>query len=573
VPHWYPGCKVRLKIRLEDNALEAPTPSAAAPSAAGSEAFGSGSIDDIFPGASSFIAVGQDIVPESCTVELNSYRQADSAKMTIDVQRLPVNPLTIRAIAVSVFGGVYSPSEWGAANGPAGAQGLLLPDAPTLETGVPDSTGNYTWELFRGFADAVDLELGADDETLTINCRDLTGPLLDAEVPPNALAGLPGFLTLDQGIQLLLTGDGVADPELSARFGLPGFRGIVVKNEVSDASGAIVDLPTFDEARPKAWVDSSGTVRKGRRKSPRNTQKISYWDMITDIVNTAGFIVFMRVPRAPVAVGNQTVLPAAEIVISNPRTIYRAAVGAGDDYIPPAKARTFIRGYNAESIKTKRNLQGTSVPTIRVQAFLTDEGVLVQGTYPDLPKNNRPTPTGTGDRTEVKIYNLDQISGTSRADAEARLRAAARSIYEQLARGDFEVTIESMSLSALPDRIEDGISGDLFALRTPDSIIVEVPAQSRITGQVNESAFLSSASIGERIAAGITAGLDERAAQAFAIAQSSPALQSEFRTRQITWTWDGTGDQGGWSSRIEAINYLDVRDSIQVTDTRTGVQE
>ncbi|HVI04114.1 MAG TPA: hypothetical protein VM869_35730 [Enhygromyxa sp.] len=630
---WYSGCKVRLKIRLENNSagLLPPTPAPAVPGT-GAEGFGSGSIDDVLPGTTEFIQLGTDIVPYSCTVELNSYRKADTAKFEIDFASLPIDPRLIRAMTVQVFAGVFTAPEWAAACGGVGADGLLIPDLPTPLTGVPDSFGGYTNEIFRGFADDATIVLNDAEQIIEIEARDLTGELLDAEIPPNMLEDLPGFLKLDEAIQLLLTGDGLAAieidkrfsaeqtkelgrkrkqllydrkvdlaaaadldavgipaaaaaarasaaaklaeanaltaaaqavPPASRRFGLPGFRGLRVVNEVisaDDPSGTLVlDLPTIDEIRPKAWVDSLGVAKKGRKKSAGNKSKIAYMDFISDLVTGAGYICYLRAPRGP------SPIVATELVITNPRTYYRESETAGDGFPLPHSIRKFVWGKDISELTLKRNLKGTATPTIKVNGFDQATGTRYTNLYPPLAKNNRPTPTGDGDRDEIKVFNLDQIAGGSPDEIRAALFQAAASIYEQLSRGDHEVGIKTHNLSALDGY--EGLIADLFALRPRDPIQIEIPAANPTSGVISSGMILAETSIAVRREAARRAGFDVETASMLAIAGSSQYLQREFRVQTVTWVW---GAESGFDLSIQAINYLDVRDSVQITDARSG---
>jgi hypothetical protein len=627
VPDWYPGCKVRLTIRLEDNSRGIyPPPLTKTVPGNGPEAFGPGSPDGV-GGDGDFLTIVQDIVPTSCTVELNNYRTADTAKVEFELARLPIDPRLIRAISVQVFGGVFSPEDWAAANGPRGAPGIMIPDLSDSRVSVPDSFGGHTNELFRGFADKIVDSI--HDNTVSIECRDLTGEMLDAEIPPNMLADLPGFLRLDEAIQLLLTGDALADkqqdqrlteeqtqeigkkrrkllaelrleqdvladaeatdqpeiagaaraaaaalrvkiaalrgqvealPPASTRFGMPGFRGTKVVNEVADPNDPdlILELPTLDEIRPKAWVDSRGTTRKGRKKATGNKSKVAFWDFITELVTSAGYICFMRVPKADLQ------LVATELVISNPRTYYRESVSAGETIPLANSTRVFTLGSNLEELVLERSLKGTAVPSIGVRAYDTARGERYGVIYPPISKDNRPSPTGDGDRTEIKQINLDQISGSSPEDIRARLLLAAKSIYEQLARGDLQVGIKTKALAGIPEFARSGIVGDIFALRPRDPIAIELPAEDPTTGLVSSGLILDETDIGKRVEQGRLAGFDAESSRKLAIAASLESIQREFRTVTHTLTW--TADPGGWEISVAAINFLDIRDSINATE-------
>lgn len=629
MPDWYPGCKCRLTIRLEDNSkgIMPPKLTATQPGA-GPEAFGPGSPDGA-PSIVDFLTIVQDVVPTSCTVELNSYRTADTAKVEFELARLPIDPRLIRAVSVQVFGGVFTPEDWAAANGPRGAPGIMIPDLADPRTSVPDSFGGHTNELFRGFADKVVFSI--HEGSIAFECRDLTGELLDAEIPPNMLAELPGFLRLDEAIQLLLTGDALADkaqdkrlteeqtseigkkrrkleadlrleldvavdaeqndipeiamvavakaleirnqinalkaevqalPPATARFGMPGFRGTKVVNEVidiTDPSGTkIQPLPTIEGIRPKAWLDSRGSTRKGRKKSTGEKSKISFWDFITELVTSAGYICFLRPPKADLQ------LVATELVISNPRTYYRESATAGDTIPLANSTRVFTYGSNIEELTLERSLKGTVVPSIGVRAYDAATGERYGVIYPPIDKNNRPASTGDGDRNEIKQINLDQISGSSPEDIRAKLLAAAMSIYEQLGRGDLTVGVKTNSLAGIPKYAREGIVADLFAMRPRDPFALELPAEDPTTGLISSGLILAETDIGKRIEQGRLAGFDEDSARKLAIASSLESIQREFRTSGLTLNW--SAEPGGWEATVSGINFLDVRDSINATE-------
>jgi hypothetical protein len=417
MPSHHASCKVRLQIRLETFVPEVLEPETFDPFAAlGPEAFGPGIYADVVGLRNDTICV--DLIPYSATVELNSYRLADTARVTIPFQRLPFDPRIIRSATLQVFGGLFTPGEFAEAMAPDGP-GLLLPDV-VPEGRVDAGVSN---ELFRGFVDTWKLKVPTGDKMIIdIDARDSTGPLLDAELPPNALRDIPRDMPLDKVIQLLLTGDGAPTKELSRRFGLPGFRGIVVVNETGD-SELTLDLPTIAESRPPQWLDSAKKVKKGRKGGgSANGAKVTYWDAITDLCVSAGYIVYMRAGTIPINIpGLGAVLPAAEIVISNPRTYYANDAATGESLLDVDKTRCFIYGLNAQDIEIERKLTGTKTPTIEVMTYNTDTGQRLRARFPPVPVNNAPA-VGSGQREEVKQFLLDQIGGPK---AQERLNAAA----------------------------------------------------------------------------------------------------------------------------------------------------
>lgn len=542
--HFFPSCKVRIQVRFEDFIPAPPVPSAGAPSPAGAEAFGPGLPEQL----GQFQAIGIDMVPHSASIELNSYRVADTAKCTIALRDLPFDPRIIRAATLQIFGGTFTSSEYSEAM--TNNEVLLLPDA------VPEGRGEagQSNELFRGFVDEWEMSLDAEGkDTISITARDTTGPLLDEEIPEQFLQDLPD-LPLDVLIQLLLTGDGIPQQQLSRRYGLPGFRGIVVLNESS-----MVPLPTVSQIRHPTYFDSKRTTKKGRKRPPANLQKQSYWDVITDLCVSAGFIVYIRPGTKPVVLpGLGAVLPAAEIVISDPRTYYGDAAPSGIDL---SAQRLLIYGINVKSLRVRRKIGGVKVPSIEVRSFDPVTGLRLSARYPPLirGKTNRAR-VGLGDKEEVKVFLLDEISGPG---ALPQLEAAARSIYDQMGRGEMEVEVTTKHLSALETYLDDGIEADLFRLRPGDPVAIEVNNALIDTGQVSAHTLFTSAGIDARIASMIASGIPEAAATLAATAMDNPFLQTTFRTSRIHWQWD---HNAGWEAQVEAINYLDVRDSTSSID-------
>jgi len=559
----YLSCKVRIQIRLEDfvppvQSLETVEPYVPD---LGSEAFGPGLAEQVFSFRDDTFTL--DLVPKSAVVELNSYRLADSARVTVQFSKLPFDPRIIRAATVQIFGGSFDPGTYAAAMVPGGSA-LMLPDRSP--PGRADALQSN--ELFRGFADNWKLRIPTDGKMeVDIEARDTTGPLLDAELPPNALRDIPMDMPLDKVIQLILTGDGAPTKELSRRFGLPGFRGIVVVNEAFDREGdLLVDLPTVREIRPPEWLDSAKKIRK-KKKGGGNQQgpKVTYWDAITDLCVSAGYIVYMRAGTKRIDVpGIGSVLPPAEIVISNPRTYYANDPDTLEDLADFDKTRVFIFGINAKDIEIERKLTGTKTPTIEVLTYNTDTGKRLRSRFPPKPVKNAAS-VGSGDREEIKQFLLDEIGGPK---AQERLDAAAKSTYEQLARGEMKVQVKTRRLAARLANLDSGVEADLFQLRAGDPIRVEIDRKSFADGVVPPYTLFTVASAPERINGMVALGIPPVVAARVALAMDSPHLQTEFRCTRNTLSFSATS---GWDAAIEGVNYLDVRNDVAAIERALGV--
>lgn len=607
---YYPQCWVRLQIRFEDY-IQLPQPVVTP------------AIPNTDPVDYGFQLIDEKIIPKQATVTLNSYRNADEATVTIPYGKLPLDPRWIRAATLQVYMGTLEPSEFGEGIGPiyGESQITLIDETPNLII-----EGTETNEIFRGYVD--DWEISQDgDDTIQITARDVSAILIDAEMPTNGLAGIPKLLPLDQVVQQIIVGDAAAQgvppdrqeerprrldsrrdvrrlqirldyvtqriskataalaqeptntalanelarlqtkqaeilsalavsgsvaaagdaiPILAQRYGLPSLRGLKVVNNTGEP------LPTLAAVKGPTYFDSKGNAKKAR--SGGSSEKISYWDFITDLCVGAGYICYFRTPTDAAGLGQ---LPPAELVIDLPKTYYPQAGG---------EIRTFLYGYNVDSLNVKRQFTGKNIPTgVAVSAIEAATGQTITSRFPPVEQMNRPSASaaGIGDRTEYKTILLkDRIPGSiGGSTAQQTLDRIAESIYQQLSRGEFIVTIETTTLAALGSNIGTG-QADMFQLRAGDPIEVQITASDPTGQQPNVT------QAGNFVALGLLErgrklveqfGLTPVAAALAATASESELQQEIFYTREVGVNFDS---ESGFAFTIEAINYVEARNAV-----------
>ncbi len=553
---WHPACKVRFQIRVEDFADDAPVPAALTVAEGGIESFGKGQVTPPgtrTPAAEEFKELGFDIVPYACNIERKSYRDADEIRITIPLSKLPFDPRVIRAATVQIFGGVLDPLQY--RDSFDSRKELLLEDAQA------SGTSN---QLFGGFVDDWEIEMG-DHNTLQVTARDPTSIFVDSELPENALNDLPKTSSIAVAIRQIISGS-----ESGKHKGLEAAKGIRIVVETS------TPLPTFAEIKPPNWFDSNCKVKKGKKRSPNDAQKMSYWDMITDLCTSAGFIVFVRLPNSKndARARSRGLLPAPEMVITDPRTYYKESTNYGDEKVSTDQVRTFLYGINLDQLKLRRKYGGVKVPTIELRAFDVRNGKRIRGRFPRRVVNNKPAVSGTGESEEVQVYHMREIVGPN---AQARLDDAAASIYQQLARGEFEVQLKTKALAALPRNLDpDGVSrrtttqaqsmdADMFQMDAGQPIIVGVdralPEADRMSDPTAFEDTLGPARVSQILK--VSPSIPNELATNIADAMASPFIQKEFRVSKLTMTW---AHDRGWEFEIHALNYLDVRHAVQLED-------
>jgi len=612
---YYPQCWVRFQIRFEDY-IQLPQPVATP------------AIPNTDPVDYGFQLVDEKIIPKQASVTLNSYRNADEATVVIPYGKLPLDPRWIRAATIQIFMGTLDASDFSDGIGPiyGESQITLIDETPNLVVeGVIETN-----EIFRGRVDDWEISQDGDD-TITVTARDISAVLIDAEMPSSGLSGIPKLLPNDAVIRQIIVGDpqaqtlppdrveerprrldsrrdvrrlqirldyvtqritkttaalaqeplntalanelgrlqvkqaqilaalatsgsvaaaGDAIPILSQRYGLPSLRGLKVVNKTGEP------LPALQSVKAPTYFDSKGTAKKAR--SGGSGDKISYWDFITDIVVGAGYICYFRTPTEAAGAGALGQLPPAELVIDLPRTYYPQAGG---------EIRTFIYGYNVDSLAVKRQFTGQNVPTgIAVSAIEHSTGQVITSRFPPIEQVNRPSANGTGlgDRTEYKTISLkDRIPASiGGATAQQTLDRIAESLYEQLSRGEFIVNIETTTLAAFGSNVGTG-QADMLQLRAGDPIEIQISASDPTGSQPNVTqagnfTALGLLERGRKLVEDF--GLSPVAAALAATASESELQQEVFYTREVGVDFDA---EAGFSFSIEAINYVDARNAVR----------
>lgn len=529
---YWPSCKVRLFLIFEDFLPESPRVRTTPPNAlVGPEIFAAQSID----------LVTQDIIPYDCSYELNSYREADTARFTLPAAALPFDPRMVRAGLIQVFAGTVTPTEFADAVGPTGGPRPAVPDF--------DADGNPT-EMFRGVLDDLELTIDGND-TIAGAARDITSVLIDAEITANVQNNLPADVPLDVAIQTFLIGDGLPGGQ-SLIPGLPHAAGIRVVNETG------VPLPTLRQISSASSFDSNKRVKRNR-PGRGSKSKISYWDLITDLVVGAGFIVFTRLgnvlpPVAAAGIAGAPLLPtsrAPEIVITNPRNFYGST----------ESTRRFFFGGNTESIVVKRSLTGLDpTPNVEVAAHSDSLGVTLTAQFPPIPKKNRASPSG--DRIELRRFNVGRHGfDPAKPRYAGLLLETAQSIYEQLGRGEMTVRVKTEALSILGFNSEDpNISPDIFLMKSGDPIIVGIQPTDPDIGRISQTMAFETLPRDEKIRVLVQ---DLKISPDFAAllvnAMEDDRFPRLFRVKDVVVHWNF---DNGFDVEAEAINFLDVRQAL-----------
>lgn len=548
--NWKHSCHVRFGIRPEDYVPKFVIPTVLAARNRGIESFDEDA---------GFRGLGPDVVPHNCQVTLNNYTSASTCKIQVPMAVLPVDPRAIRQLQVQVFGGVM-PFEEVKLRAQLGGTGAAF------HTGYDEdpTTGN-TYEIFRGFCQDHTWKFGKND-VIEINAVDLTAIFTGAELPEDALKAIPKTARIDEVIQLLLYGRGIPGMVVgTGKYGLPGARGTIVVNE----TGAT--LPRLADIHPPEAFDSKGMKKKSRTAGSK--KKVKYWDIICQLCTSAGLFCFVRAGRKPKLVdgSGKTVIPGAELVITNPRTYY----AAGDSpEAADSATRRFIIGYNLDEGELTKRYSGEDVPTtIEIRSYDPTIRRTRFARYPRKNLINRTSVNGKGDREEINVKVVAPMSGPG---VEEALSGMAISLFEDQARREAEVVVRSDStMSALfsapslnPDGTWNYEIADMFWFRPSEPFEIGAVPSDEKAYMVPSLGIFGDMSVQQRsdmyLAQGWPVGISFQQANA----DVNPALQRFFRAVQIMWTFDypddTSGQEGGWSWEVKGRSYNDVRNAPQV---------
>ena len=206
------------------------------------------------------------VVCKSITVNLNSYREADTFDAEIDFKNFPFDPRTIRSAGVTIH--IEDKKKLFKTNN---ANNLLKPTDESV--------------IFQGFVDEDSINLDGETRVAKLKGRDFTSLLLDQEYLGSPInTAKPLDLVIRELLdQLPQTKVDPAKPQ----------SGIKIDNK----TGA--DLPTL--ANFSANNSNSKSGQKNGRK------KRSYWDKIQELISDSGLIAYISLDK---------------LIITKPRKLY-----------------------------------------------------------------------------------------------------------------------------------------------------------------------------------------------------------------------------------------------------------
>lgn len=438
-------------------------------------------------------------IPSHCSVELPGYRQAAQFSMSIPFRDLPLDPRAVRAAAVEIHMGAVAADEFAAGmRGQSGSGGLRS----VLQTRDP-ATGQIRSDtlLMVGMVDEWSVNHDDGGSTISMSGRDLRGVLLDTPIATSPKSGGSDD-------------EGASEGESPAPDGEPP-PGILYELDWAEPIDVLVanilnfnplfqqfQVVCVEEEWPDGKIPSPGAEgivprhRKGAKgkksasaQQSAGSDNMSYWDLIVKACYLCGAIPYFQ---------------GSNLMIRPSRSIYDQAK-AGDplnptpfaggrrrtrdaqtrsSIDPPLAYRRLVYGRDVKSISFDRRYGGFQRPRvvravgIDSSAFTKNRGPkrIIEGKWPDASAparahRTRVAPGGDGEADATEVLNIP-VPGV---ESEERLKEIARSIYEEIGRGELGGSVETTNLASFGG---DNADPDLMSLKPGDAVEFLVDARA-----------------------------------------------------------------------------------------------
>ena len=501
MPIYYPSALVGLLVRLEK-----PVPKGMAPEDAAAEP--TYSPKPVLPGKRMAEMVQVDetdpyafvigVQPRDVEWTEKAAREANDARVTLAWSDLPLDPRTVRSCVVQVFAGQVDASSW--------QQGATARNGEIVGRSVVTPTeGNLR---FIGHVDEMALTSGENGAELSLRCRDFTALLLDKEIPGETLKKLNLSQPLLPAVQQVLA-------SLPATASMP-----VVPDPDILAECMLAKLSAGDQRQVL------GTTGASKQGSPeQSSAKVTYWDLITGLCLTAGFVPIVELYR---------------LRIRRPLTLYTESA---------ALAPKMVWGGNLSDLKITRKWARSALQPIEVRcADWHGKGIIVSR-YP-ADARAEASPAGKG---STVTYRLKVVHGKAKAQCDA----IAQAVYLESAQGQCEVEMTTQDMLSFPSPGESPV--DLLTLHAGAPVLVVM--KDVRTGQT--TALFRPETVDEmqgKSPAAIAVDLQRRGVKPSVATVLATALAqgkhiNAFRVQQITHK---ISSDDGYSCAIKCGTYLEI---------------
>lgn len=481
-------------------------------------------------------------IPKSGSVDLPGYRQAGQFNFVFDFRDLPIDPRTVRSAAVEVHQGAVPASDFDIGMRRVNADGTR---SSVLRT--RDASGNPNPEtlVMVGVVDEWNAHHGPDGSIVALRGRDMRGILLDTPLTNDPKIGqqILAELDLTKPINLLI--------EQLLRYN-PLFGDFSVVVDPQEWPNGVVPVVGDSSVVPRSRRGARGAQGGGRASSAGGAGRTNFWDLIVKFCYLVGAIPYFR--------GTQLLVRPSRSIFDqqqagnalNPTPFNNGEVRTRDEMSgaaidPGLRFRRLVYGRDILEVGFDRKMAGMARPKI-VRAVSIDtssavrgQGRLVQGLWPPetAPQGARRHRVAPGAQVAQEDGINIPVAGVR---DPARLTEIARSVYEEIGRGELGGSCTTKNLSSFGGSNADP---DLLRLKPGDGVefLTDVraltqqsPLVSALTDFERVSFEQMVSEIKERIG-------DENLARVIVATSRGQIqeLQRFFRVSTVRFSWNDSG--------------------------------
>lgn len=555
---YYPSCRVRLIVRLEDYGDPAtPEPPAKLQTARTGAADKKAKLLQVVDrdGALLLVGPGDDpralgspqqqgassdaythvldgVIPLSANFLRNGLRTADTATVEVASADLPLDPRTVRSCAVQLYMGTVSPEDYS-----RGALGEMR-DGSATQSGVrvpynvlPDSFSDPYHRprsnlRFEGWVDEWQVAFpDSDASSVTLQCTDNTRLLIDAPAGPKLF--VDPNKPLDQAIAGYLAN-------------YPQFRGLSVQYRPPVQPGQI---PTLKDSLSKTkYQPKLGPPPSGGGAGA----SLKVWDYLTDVA---------------ASVAHTVRLEGTRVIVQRARTLYDSSLQArGDDTFTGRRLpsglelprRLYAYGKNVQDLKVSRKYATVAGVNIEVRSYDSSRKKTLVVRFPQ--KEDRVKQIHPGTASADQKWKVITVAGV--VDPKV-LRAIGQGIYEQVNRNELVSRLVTQNLGSYGGGNADPDALDLLAGDSVDVRILRDEDASRGEGVGNTVQSAFSTSLNHAVEFLQHLGYSERFATAYQKALNNVGFPATFKVKTFGCQWQG--QDSGITLDLELMNYVEIR--------------
>ena len=508
-------------------------------------------------------------VPRTLSLELTGYRQAHKFSMSFAFRDMPIDPRTVQAASVEIHMGAVSDEDFAAGFRGKESDGRYR---SILQTRSADGSPNATTLKMVGIVDEWEVTQSKEGGEVTMSGRDLRGVLLDTPIGPGDVKDTQLLDDIDWSKPI----NEVVAQILAFNVFFDGFK--VVVNAADWPDGVL----------PSPGLSKGGVLR--HRKGARGTKKaapakpqgassnLNFWDLIVRSCYLVGGIPYIRGTALCIR-PSATVYDKLRGPIDPDRNPTPFAGGAarstdamsGDAITPGLRTRLLVYGRDTESVRINRKYQGWRKPKIiqcvAVDLDTTGVSYLVQGLWPPQSEEEARKTSRTAGKDAAKEEVLTiPVPGVK---DEERLTVIARSIYEEIGRGELGGEVVTTNLASFGG---DNADPDLLRLEPGDGVEFQVDTRAVRNGVAPlVSSYTDNwrRSFDEQVDEVMTKITDRNLARVIvATARGQVAeLQSFFRVQNVKYAWD---KDSGIKISFDFQNYVVARAQVEDAPSQLG---